>query len=81
MVDKDKFRDISITYRQSRSRTSERRSSTEEAENVGTRSDPLIIVVMKCLPDSAKSQVIQAAAGCSIKVQCKALQQSELTDI
>ena len=49
------------------SRTSERRSSTDAAENVGTRSDPLIIVVMKCLPDSAKSQVIQAAASCSDK--------------
>lgn len=42
--------------------TSERRSSTEAVENVGTRSDPLMIVVMKCLPDSANSQVIQAAA-------------------
>ena len=31
-------------------------------ENVGTRSDPLIRVVIKCLPDSAKSHVIQAAA-------------------
>jgi len=43
--------------------TSERRSSTEAAENVGTRSDPLMIVVMKCLPDSAKSHVIHAAAN------------------
>lgn len=42
--------------------TSVRRSSIEEVENVGTRSEPLIIVVTKCSPDSAKSHVIQAAA-------------------
>lgn len=42
--------------------TSARRSSTEAAENVGTKSDPFMIVVMKYLPDSAKSQVIHAAA-------------------
>lgn len=41
--------------------TSERRSSTEAVENVGTRSEPLMTVVMKCLPDSAKSHVMHAA--------------------
>lgn len=39
-----------------------RKSSTEAAEKVGTKSAPLIRVVMNSLPDSAKSQVIQAAA-------------------
>ncbi|GKA32456.1 hypothetical protein Tco_0718823 [Tanacetum coccineum] len=42
--------------------TAVRRSSIEAVENVGTRYEPLIIVVMKCLPDSANSSVIHAAA-------------------
>lgn len=41
--------------------TSARRSSTEAAEKVGTRSAPLMTEVMKSLPDSASSQVMQAA--------------------
>lgn len=40
-----------------------RKSSTEAAEKVGTKSAPFITVVMNSLPDSAKSQVIQAAAS------------------
>lgn len=48
--------------------TSERRSSTEAAENVGTRSEPLTIVAMKCFPDSANSHVMQAAER---KMICK----------
>jgi len=42
--------------------TSDRRSSIEEVENVGTKSEPFIMVVIKCFPDSANSHVIQAAA-------------------
>ena len=42
--------------------TSERKSSTEAAENVGTKSAPFIIEVIKLSPDSANSHVIQAAA-------------------
>ena len=49
--------------------TSERRSSKEAVENVGTRSEPLIIVVMKCSPDSANSHVIQAAAKCNCSLE------------
>lgn len=41
--------------------TSARKSSTEAAENVGTRSAPFITEVITSLPDSASSQVIQAA--------------------
>lgn len=54
--------------------TSVRRSSIEAVENVGTKSEPLIIVVMKCLPDSANSQVIHAAAEDKIQYH-----ESELT--
>lgn len=46
--------------------TSERRSSIEAVENVGTRSEPLIIVVMKYFPDSANSHVMQAAKKVAI---------------
>lgn len=42
--------------------TSERRSSIDAVENVGTKSEPLITVEMKGLPDSANSHVMQAAA-------------------
>lgn len=42
--------------------TSARKSSTEAAENVGTKSAPFITEVIKSLPDSANSHVIQAAA-------------------
>lgn len=43
--------------------TSVRRSSSEAVVNVGTRSEPFMTVVIKCLPDSANSNVIQAAAN------------------
>ncbi|KAL0912600.1 hypothetical protein M5K25_018583 [Dendrobium thyrsiflorum] len=43
--------------------TSERKSSTDAAENVGTKSAPLITEVTKCVPDSAKSQ---GSASCNI---------------
>ena len=46
--------------------TSERKSSTEAAENVGTKSAPFIIEVIKLSPDSANSHVIQAAARVTI---------------
>lgn len=50
--------------------TSERRSSIEAVENVGTRSEPLIIVVMKCFPDSANSHVMQAAKErCNLEIR------------
>lgn len=42
--------------------TSPRKSSTEAAEKVGTKSAPLITEVINSLPDSASSHVIQAAA-------------------
>lgn len=48
--------------------TSYRRSSIEAAEKLGTRSEPLIIVVMNCLPDSANSHVIHAATQTEHKV-------------
>lgn len=41
--------------------TSARKSSTAAAENVGTKSAPLITEVMQSFPDSASSHVIQAA--------------------
>lgn len=41
--------------------TSERSSSTEDVDNVGTKSEPLITEVIKSFPDSAKSHVMQAA--------------------
>lgn len=50
-------------------RTSARKSSNAAAENVGTKSAPFITEVIKSLPDSANSQVIQAAA-CDIYGQC-----------
>lgn len=46
----------------SRYRTSKRKSSTDAAENVGTKSAPFTTEVIKSLPDSASSQVIHAAA-------------------
>ena len=42
--------------------TSKCKSSIEAAENVGTKSAPFIIEVIKLSPDSANSHVIQAAA-------------------
>lgn len=42
--------------------TSARKSSTDAAENVGTKSAPFITVVIQSFPDSASSHVIQAAA-------------------
>lgn len=42
--------------------TSARKSSTEAAEKVGTKSAPFITEVTKSFPDSASSHVIQAAA-------------------
>lgn len=44
-----------------RNNTSARKSSTDAAENVGTKSAPFITEVMQSLPDSASSHVIQAA--------------------
>jgi hypothetical protein len=49
--------------------TSDRRSSIDEVENVGTKSDPFMMVVIKCFPDSANSHVIQAAANLTIMIQ------------
>lgn len=43
--------------------TSTRKSSTEAAENVGTKSAPFITEVIKSLPDSANPHVIQEAAS------------------
>lgn len=50
--------------------TSERKSSIEAAEKLGTRSEPLIMVVMNCLPDSANSHVIQAATPRTSNCNC-----------
>lgn len=41
--------------------TSQRRSSIEAVENVGTMSAPFTIAVINCFPDSARSQVMHAA--------------------
>lgn len=41
----------------------------EEVENVGTKSEPFIMVVIKCFPDSAKSHVMQAAAKMTVTMQ------------
>lgn len=57
-----------MTNYKAQEQTSARKSSTEAAENVGTRSAPLITDVTKLMPDSANSQVIQAAA-CDIHGQ------------
>jgi len=57
--------------------TSERKSSTEAAENVGTKSAPFIIEVIKLSPDSANSHVIQAAGRvtrCQVQETCCANQ-------
>lgn len=43
----------------------------DEVENVGTKSEPFIMVVIKCFPDSANSHVIQAAAKETIMIQKK----------
>lgn len=51
-----------MTNYRAQEQTSARKSSTEAAENVGTKSAPLITDVTKLMPDSANSHVIQAAA-------------------
>jgi hypothetical protein len=57
-----KARQVSEQIKELKNRTSARKSSTEAAENVGTKSAPFITEVIKSLLDSANSQVIQAAA-------------------
>ena len=64
-----KDKTISEQITELKNRTSTRKSSTEAAENVGTKSAPFITEVIKALPDSANSHVIQAAA-CNILGQC-----------
>lgn len=49
--------------------TSDRRSSIDEVENVGTKSEPFMMVVIKCFPDSANSHVIHAAANVTIIIE------------
>jgi len=45
------------------------KSWTEEADNVGTMSEPFTIEVIKDFPNSANSNVMQAAAKITIMKQ------------